>query len=114
MIHIRIKGDLGFFCGFFVNLCLSLPYCNVCFLQPCGHLLGKGRPLGLLECDVFLCFCHFLILCPGSGGVLDYINSGFLPSTLLLWILINMLFVSSDNLDAGYYSNTKGFALLQR
>ena len=23
-------------------LCLSLPILNVCLLQPCGHLLGKG------------------------------------------------------------------------
>ena len=28
----------------------------VCSLQPCGHLLGKGWPLGSLVCDVvFLC-----------------------------------------------------------
>ena len=26
----------------FCYSCLSLPYCDVCFLQPCGHLLGKG------------------------------------------------------------------------
>ena len=32
-------------------LCLSAS-----FLQPCGHLLGKGWPLGCLVCDVFLFF----------------------------------------------------------
>ena len=42
-------------------LCLSLPYCLVCFLQPCGHMLGKGRPLGSLVIYVFLCFSHFPI-----------------------------------------------------
>ena len=42
-------------------------YCLVCSLQPCGHLLGKGRPLDSLVCDVFLCFCYFPIWCPGSG-----------------------------------------------
>ena len=31
----------------------------VCSLQPCGHLLGKGWPLGYLVCDVFLCFVTF-------------------------------------------------------
>ena len=34
--------------------------CLSCFLvyslQPCGYLLGKGWSLGLLVCDVFLCF----------------------------------------------------------
>ena len=28
-------------------------------LQPCGHQLGKGWPLGSLECYVFLCFVTF-------------------------------------------------------
>ena len=27
---------------FFYYLCLSLPLCHVCFLQPCGHLVGKS------------------------------------------------------------------------
>ena len=44
-------------------------------LQPCGHLLGKGYPLGSLVCDVFLCFCHFSMSCPGSGVVLYCIDS---------------------------------------
>ena len=52
------------------NLCLSLPYGRVCFAQSCGHLLGKGWPLGSPVCDVFVCFCHFLIRCPESGGTL--------------------------------------------
>ena len=37
-------------------LCLSLPYVHFCSLQPCGHLLGKGLPLGSRVCDVFWCF----------------------------------------------------------
>ena len=28
-----------------------------------------------LVCDVFLRFCHFLIWCPGSGVVIDCIDS---------------------------------------
>ena len=27
----------------------------VCSLQPCGHLLEKGKPLGSLVCNVLLC-----------------------------------------------------------
>ena len=33
--------------------------CRVCSLQPCGHLLGKGWPLGCRVCCVFLCFVTF-------------------------------------------------------
>ena len=45
----------------------------VCSLQPCGHLLGTGWPLGSLVYDVFV-FCHFPMLCPVSGVVLDCID----------------------------------------
>ena len=34
-------------------------YCLVCSLQPSGHLLGKGWPLGSLVCDVFMRFVTF-------------------------------------------------------
>ena len=34
-------------------MCLA---CHVYFLQPCGHLLGKGWPFGPHVCDVFLLF----------------------------------------------------------
>ena len=54
-------------------LCLSCFL--VCSLQPCGHLLGKGCPLCSLVCDVFLCLCHFPMMCPESGVVLDCIDS---------------------------------------
>ena len=40
-------------------LCLSLAYCHVCFLHSCGHFLGKGRSLGSLVRDFFLCFVTF-------------------------------------------------------
>ena len=58
---------------FFVIYVLCLSYFLVCSLQTCGHLLGKGWPLGSLVCDVFLCFCHFPMWCPGQGVVLDCI-----------------------------------------
>ena len=41
-------------------------------------------PLGSLVRDVFLCFFHFLIWCPGSHLVLYCIDSWYLPSSLLL------------------------------
>ena len=56
-------------------MCLSLLYCLVCSSPPCDYLLGKDWPLGSLLCDVFLGFCHFPIWCPGSGVVLDCIDS---------------------------------------
>ena len=36
-----------------------------------------------LVCNVLLCFCHFPIWYPGSGVVLDCINSLSLPPFLL-------------------------------
>ena len=36
---------------------------------------GKGLPLGSVECDDFLCFCHFLMGCPGSGVALVCMDS---------------------------------------
>ena len=52
-------------------ICVScLSWWLVCSLQPCGHLLGKGWPLGsFVWC--LLVFCHFPIWCPGSGVVFD-------------------------------------------
>ena len=46
----------------FCNLCISLPYCHVCFLQP--------DPLTLLYV-MFSCLLSLSILCPVSGVVLD-------------------------------------------
>ena len=53
---------------------VCLPYCLVNSLQLCGHLLGKAWPLSSLDCDVFLCFCHFPIWYPGLAAVLDCID----------------------------------------
>ena len=53
--------------------CLSC--CLVCSLQPWGYLLGKSWYHGCLVCDVFFCYCHFPMLCPVSGVVLDCIDS---------------------------------------
>ena len=55
---------------------------HVCLLMPCGHLLGKGWPLGShLWClIVTLSLSHWY---PRSGVVLDCIDSWSLPSFLL-------------------------------
>ena len=57
----------------------------VCLYVPCGHLLGKGWPLGSrLWClTVSLLLSHWY---PGSGVVLDCIDSRSLhPCLLLSW-----------------------------
>ena len=51
------------YCNVFVDpfcyLCFVLSSCFICSLQPCGHLLGKGLPLGSFVYDVSLCFVTF-------------------------------------------------------
>ena len=64
----------------FCILCFS--WFRVCSLLPCGHLLGKGWPLG--SCWwCLLYFRYFPMWYPGSGGVLDCIVSWSLPSVLI-------------------------------
>ena len=61
-------------------LCLSC--FHVCSLLPRGHLKGKGLPLGsCLWC--LLWFCYFPIWYPGTGVVLNCIDSWSLLSFLL-------------------------------
>ena len=66
-----------FFC-----LVLVMPFVRVCLFVPCGHLLGKGWPLGSsLWClIVSLSLSHWY---PGSGVVLDCIDSWSLHPYLL-------------------------------
>ena len=66
-------------------LCLSC--FRVCLLLLCGHLLGKGWPLGsCLWC--LIVFYHFPMWYPGSGVVLDCIISWSLALFLLRYILL--------------------------
>ena len=60
------------------------PCFSVCSLLPCGHLPGKWNYLLALVCDVYLCFCHFPKWYPGSGVMLDCIDSWSLSPFLLL------------------------------
>ena len=58
---------------FFLS-CVCYAFVRVCLFVPCGHLLGKGWPLGSrLSCiTVCLSLSHWYI---GSGMVLDCIDS---------------------------------------
>ena len=56
-------------------LCLSFPSVmsvNCSLVDTCWE---KGWPRGSLVCGIFLCFCHFVIYCPGLGVVLDWVDS---------------------------------------
>ena len=59
---------------------------SICFqfwaLLPCGHLPGKGWPLGSWLWYLIV-FCHFPMWYPGSGVVLDCVDSWSLPPFLL-------------------------------
>ena len=62
---------------FTFHVCL----CYAVLSVPCGLVVACWERTDLLAlvCDVFLCFCHFSIWCPGtvpgSGVVLDCIDS---------------------------------------
>ena len=43
----------------------------VCSLQPRGHLLGKGCPLGTIVCYVFIVFLSLSLVVSWTGMVLD-------------------------------------------
>ena len=79
-----------FFCRSFMLFlsCVCYAFVRVCLLMPCGHLLGKGWPLGSrLWClIVSLLLSHHY---PGSGVVLDCIDSWFLPSFYFLKCMVD-------------------------
>ena len=74
-----------FFCGSFVLFlsCVCYTFVHICLLMPCGHLLGKGWPLGSrLWCLIVkVSLSHWY---PGSGVVLDCVVVWSLPSFFLL------------------------------
>ena len=75
----------------FVLSCICYVFVRVCLYVLCGHLLGKGWPLGsrlwCLTVSLSLSLSHWY---PGSGVVLDCINSWSLHPYLLL--LLRKLF----------------------
>ena len=62
---------------FFLS-CVCYAFVRDCLFVPCGHLLGKGSSLWCLI--VSLSLSHWY---PGSGVVLDYIDSRSSHSYLL-------------------------------
>ena len=82
-------------CFFFVIYvsCLSMSCFLVCSLQPCGHLLGKGKPLGSLVCDVLLYFVTFPC---GVLGLVWYLIVS-IPDLCLLtyYVMLSCLFLAA-------------------
>ena len=68
--------------------------CLSCFLvwpvQPSGHLLGKGWPLGSLVCDVFLCV--FVIFPFGVPGQVWYLIASIPDFCLLTYFVLGPCF----------------------
>ena len=72
IILLTVPRRCFFFVCFFCYLCLSLSYCHVCFLQPCGQ--KSADLLAFLHVLVSCVFVTFSNRCPGSGVVLDCID----------------------------------------
>ena len=100
-IFILTVPRLCFFCGSFMLFlpCSCCAFVRVCSLMPCGHLLGKGWPLGshmwCLIVKLSLSHCY-----PGSGVVLDCIDSWSLPSFLLCSQTIETIDILSNWLNS--------------
>ena len=83
-----------FFCGYFMFFLSWVCYAfvHVCLYVLCGHLLGKGWPLGssLWSLTVSLSLSQWY---PGSGVVLDCIDSWPLLSYLLSTVFVASVIV---------------------
>ena len=105
-----------FYCGsvllFMVRVCLCHTDCLVCFMEPCGNLMGKRWPLDSLECDCFL-LVIVTFQCVVLGQVWYLII--LIPDICLLPYFFNNLFLSkltafhllSRNLFLYYVCNVK-------
>ena len=89
--YLTDRSKAVLFCGFFMLFlsCGCYAFVRVCYV-PCGHLLGKGWPLGSrLWClTVRLSFSHWY---PVSGAVLDCIDSWSLHLYLFIWYKFNRI-----------------------
>ena len=85
----------------FFQSCVRYALIHVCLNVPCGHLLGEDWPLGSrLWClAVRLLLCHWY---PGSGKVLDCIDSRSLHPYLLRKHLQNLCTSLTFNSDLKY------------
>ena len=114
-IHIWTKGEVGapwnrlkpsskislltvprrcFFYGslmLVLSFLLCYAFVRVCFLMPCGYLLGKGWPLGSrLWCLIVQSSRSYWY--PGSGVVLDCIVSLFLILAVFLTLHVYKMY----------------------
>ena len=82
----RSKAVLLLWFIYVISVLFCYAFLHVCLLMPCGHLLGKGWPLGSrLWClIVTLSLSHWY---PGSDVELDCIDSWSLPSFLLCLLM---------------------------
>ena len=85
-----------FFCGSLMLFlsCFCYAFVHICLLMPCGHLLGKGLPLGsLLWCLIgILCQLWCLILSISDLCPLSYFNLSFHAFCCLLIFFSSQLF----------------------
>ena len=101
LIHIRNKGEVNkfkhsenifyFYCTFqggasfmdlFCYLCFVFVMLSCLFIAVNAVTCWERANLLALLCVMCPCFCHFPMWCPGSGVVLDCIDSLALPSYL--------------------------------
>ena len=94
-----------------ISVLFCYAFIHVCLLMPCGHLLGKGWPLGSrLWClIVTMSLSHWY---PGPGVVLDWIDFWSLPS-FLIWDgkgrgLTTHIHQYIDTGQFSHYSGNKG------
>ena len=91
----------------FFLACVCYAFVCACLYVPCGHLLGKGWPLGSrLWClAVSLLLSHWY---HGSGVVLDCIDSWSLHPYFLWCIQDTVEIQQNDQMKFWYVQQTKG------
>ena len=60
---------------YFCYLCFVVVMLSCLFIAALWSAAGKGLASWRLCVMFFVCFCHFPMWCPGSGVVLDCIDS---------------------------------------
>ena len=83
----RFQGDTSFvdLLCFFLS-CVCYAFVRVCLFVPCGHQWERAYLLVLI-CGVKLLVCHFTVWYPGSGVLLECIDSWSLHPYLTYFFL---------------------------
>ena len=85
----RSKAMLLLWINYVISVLFCYAFMHACLLMPCGHLLGKGWPLGSrLQC-LIVTFPPSNWY-PGSGVVRDCIDSWSVPF-FLLWLFYGVI-----------------------